>query len=402
MRWIRVLVSWQAIQPDQNGEYEWVDVDTKLKAATDARLSPIVTVINNPNWADQDGNHCGPLQDNQYLLNFLTALVERYSRPPYNVKYWELGNEIDLTYPVWQDVYAPSGMIGCWGDLIPQYVEILRAARQAIKGVDPDATILMGSLAMVESINLDFLDQVLAAGGGPYFDGVGFSMYYGQDKAWYTCADPDRAQHHRCRSEIGTRGKSQIIRDVLTRHGVDKLILVTETASRCLHAYPKWEPCTQEELLVSAQYVVKANVRAVSSGAPIIIWFTLDYPGFYHSSLLDENEEPKLSFESYRVMAQELRWARYVRPMSLEKLGDQRLEGYLFEIGDRKKWVIWANEAVALPVRFKSSEQPGGRLKVVDLFGGEQIWSNAGGDSSSDETISLTVGESPVYVGQLP
>ena len=180
------------------------------------------------------------------------------------------------------------------------------------------------------------------------------------------------------------------------------MILVTETASRCLHAYPKWEPCTEEELLFSAQYVVKSNVRALSSRAHAIIWFTLDYPGFRYSSLLDENGDPKLSFEAYRVMARELRWARYVRPMSLEELGDGRLEGYLFTIGDRKKWVLWANETIALSVRFKSLEQPRGILQVVDLFGGEQVRTDADDNLPSDETITLTVGESPIYISQLP
>jgi hypothetical protein len=402
MQWIRVYVSWQAVQPNQNDGYQWAEVDARLKAATDAHLSPIVTVINNPAWADQDGNHCGPLGDNQYLIDFYTALAERYSRSPYGVKYWEAGNEIDLTYHVWQRTYAPWGRIGCWGDLIPQYVEKLRLVWETVKVVDPDAVVLMGSLAMLNSTNMDFLNQVLATGGGPYFDGVGFSMYYGQDRAWYTCADPDRAKDHQCQSEMGMRGKSQIIQDILARHGVNKMILVTETASRCLHAYPRWEPCTEEELLSSAQYVIKSNVRALSSGARVVIWFTLDYPGFMYSSLLDENGDPKPSFEAYRVMAQELRWARYVRPMSLEELGDERLEGYLFTIGDRKRWVLWVNEATALPVPFKSLEQPDGMLRVVDLFGGEQLRTDTDDDLPSDETITLTVGESPVYVSQLP
>lgn len=397
-------VLWVNIQPAQDGGYDWANMDDTMAKIAAANLTPILTVHSNPPWADQDENRCGPLKDNQYLIDFLIALVKQYSVPPYNVKHWEIGNEIDVRYNSWLQMYAPhnNGGIGCWGDMATQYVEFLRVAAETIRGVDSDAVILMGALSMLDSVNMNLLNEVLAAGGAPYFDMFGVNMYYGQDTAWYTCADADRSPGHICQSVMGMRGKARIVHDILAQHGVSKRVMVTETAFRCVHAYPKAEPCTPDELQSAVAYVPKTHIRALAEDAYPIIWFTLDYPGFYHSSLLDEAGNPKPAYLAYQVMVNQLRWARFVSAVTLEELGDERLEGYLFQVGERKKWVVWAKGDIALPLRFSALEQPGGVLRVVDVFGTERLLSDATDSQPSDGLISLEVNSNPVYVSQVP
>lgn len=405
MRWIRVPVFWAKIQPtQQDGEYNWAEMDDMMGKIAATNLQPILTVHTNPPWADRDGNLCGPLKDNQYLADFLSALVKRYSAPPYNVKHWEIGNEIDVRYSTWLQIYAPgnNGGIGCWGDIAPQYVEFLRVASETIRSIEPDAVILMGALSLLDSTNMNLLNEVLAAGGAPYFDMIGVNFYYGQDQAWYTCADPDRSEGHICQSVMGMRGKARIVHDMLAQHSVDKRVMITETAFRCLHAWPNWEPCTPDELQAAAAYVVKTHVWALAENAYPIIWFTLDYPGFWHSSLLDKAGNPKPVYRAYQTMADELHWARYVQPMTAEELGDDRLEGYLFRVGERKKWVLWAKGDISLPVRFPASEQPGGELRVVDVYGTARLLSDATDAQPADGLISLEVNSNPVYVSQVP
>jgi hypothetical protein len=404
MRWIRVPVFWVNIQPTQDGEYDWAKMDDTLAKIAAANLKPILTVHSNPPWADQDENRCGPLKDNQYLVDFLSALVKRYSVAPYNAKHWEIGNEIDVRYSTWLKIYAPknNGGIGCWGDMALQYIEFLRVASETIREIDSDAVILMGAVALLDSTNVNLFSDVLAAGGAPYFDMIGVTMYYGQDTAWYTCADPDRSKGHICQSVMGIRGKVRIVQDTLAQHGANKQVMVAETAFRCLHAWPNVAPCSPDELQSAAAYVVKTHVWALAEDAHSIIWFTLDYPGFYHSSLLDKEGSPKPAYRAYQTMADQLRWARYLRPMTPEELGDERLEGYTFQVGERKKWVVWTKGDIVLPVRFPASEQPGGVLRIVDIFGTERLLSDATGIQPPDGSISLEVNSNPVYVNQEP
>jgi len=47
----------------------------------------------------------------QAFTSFIEDVVRRYSIPPYNVQYWEIGNEPDIA-----PEQLPSDMpFGCWG-----------------------------------------------------------------------------------------------------------------------------------------------------------------------------------------------------------------------------------------------------------------------------------------------
>jgi hypothetical protein len=152
----------------------------------------------------------------------------------------------------------------------------------------------------------------------------------------------------------------------------------------------------------AAAYLPKAYIWALAENAYPIVWFTLDYPGFFHSSLLDQEGNPRPAYHAYRTMTHELRWAKYMRPMTTEELGDDRLEGYLFQVGERNKWVLWARGDIALLVRFAVSEQPRGVLRVVDLFGTEQMLSDTTDSQPTDGRISFKVNSKPIYVDQVP
>ena len=406
MHWIRVVVEWEQVE-EIEGAYDWSKYDVIFDHIAATRLVPIVTIHSNPFWADADNNNCGPLNANgqQAWANFLRTMVGRYGPgTKYGVRHWEINNEVDLRYETWLKVYWPKrvGGIGCWGDMAPEYVKFLGIASEAIWEIDPDAVILMGSQALLNVTNMSFLNEVLIAGGAPYFDMIGFNMYYGQDLAWYTCADQDRSPGHICQSVMGMRGKARILHTMLNQHGVEKRVIVTETAFRCLHDYPNREPCTQDELQAAVAYVAKTHIWALVEEAYPIIWYTLNYPGFFHSSLLDKEGNPKAIYLAYQTMADELHWARYVQPMTAEELGDDRLEGYLFQVGERKKWVLWAKDNITLPVRFLASEQPGGVLRVVDVLGTERVLSDATDSQPADGWISLEVNSNPVYVNQAP
>jgi alpha-L-arabinofuranosidase len=78
--------------------------------------------------------------------------VERYSAPPYNVKYWEIYNEPDAPKNTNE---PPYGMIyGCWGISGDTYFggeaygEMLKVVYPYIKSANSSAQVLVGGLLL--------------------------------------------------------------------------------------------------------------------------------------------------------------------------------------------------------------------------------------------------------------
>jgi hypothetical protein len=117
--WIRFgAFNWDEIQPLQTDppQYNWAAVDElslKNIAATGTQAIAIVRFA--PPWAQKvPGAACGPIKEDALddFAAFLSAAVKKYSKPPYNVLYWELGNEPDV-HP---SAIPPGAGWGCWGD----------------------------------------------------------------------------------------------------------------------------------------------------------------------------------------------------------------------------------------------------------------------------------------------
>jgi len=185
--WIHPTFSWSAIEP-RVGQRNWGAVsgfESILRTAASQQINAIIYLQGTPNWARKAGYSCGgavapdKLQD---LGRFLTDLVARYSAPPFNVQYYELWNEQEV-----------SGFLGCWGDPSDPtyygggyYGEMLKTAYPAIKAASPSAQVLFGGLLMdckPEICSDDvknrshFLEGALVNGAGGSFDGVSFHAY---------------------------------------------------------------------------------------------------------------------------------------------------------------------------------------------------------------------------------
>ena len=152
-------------------------------------IQPIIEVQFTPTWAQKvPGYSCGPIREDKLaaFANFMEQVVLRYgSASPYRVRYWQLGNEVDLAP---QEV-ATDNIYGCWVDLNDPgygggyYAEMLKVVYPRIKAADPNAQVMMGGLLLeCDPYNADpctnerrkksgyFLQGVLDAGGGDYFD----------------------------------------------------------------------------------------------------------------------------------------------------------------------------------------------------------------------------------------
>jgi hypothetical protein len=183
---VRTNIPWDEIEPvDVAPEhYDWTIADARIGEYSEAGFDVIATLISYPPWAVRYGCGGGFLQGGEeHWREFVRAIAERYSRPPFRVVLWEIGNEVDGETRIRdEDFERPPGWGpgeptvphgGCWGDMAPEYVAFLRAAYEEIKAVDPDAKVAYGGLALQpweDRFHLDFMDRFLEAGGSAYYD----------------------------------------------------------------------------------------------------------------------------------------------------------------------------------------------------------------------------------------
>jgi len=159
-RWVRQSFPWALIEPAP-GRYDWALWD-RIVAETAARGLGLIAVLERPpDWA---GSPPAPAD----FARFAGAVAARY------------GDRLRY-YQIWHNPNLQDG----WGapPHPAQYAELLRQAALAIRAADPDARILLGSLApTVERgpqnlSEVRFLEELYAAGAAPYFDIVTAQAY---------------------------------------------------------------------------------------------------------------------------------------------------------------------------------------------------------------------------------
>ena len=392
VQWIRFSAfHWDAIEPTRTSPptYRWWVVDEdSLRNASANGMEVIAIVQFTPYWAQKyPGSYCGPIKESALdeFAQFLTALVSRYSQPPYNVHYWELGNEPDA--PVWYN----HSVFGCWGEDGDTYyggryyAQMLKTAYPVIKGADSQAKVLIGGLLLDRpsggSDNSPrFLEGILVGGGGPYFDIVsfhGYPQYSGYTQDW-------ELNFPAWNSRGGVvAGKVQFIRETLARYGYDKSIMHTESGLLCNERSSYCNPPTSAFYQAQAAYVPRLYVRNTAIDIMGTTWYTLDGPGWRYGSLLDANQNPRLSYEAYQFMTEELEGAACASPV----VGYADVTGYVCSKPGKLVHVLWSPDATPRAVTLPSNFS-----QAFDLYGNPI--------TPSGDTIQ--VGFAPVYLELTP
>lgn len=231
LRSIRAAIRWDWIEPANTtpDRYDWRHADQLLGDYSAAGFDVLVMVVGYPGWATEYGCGGGLLPGIEpEWREFTRALAVRYGRPPYNIAAWEIGNEVDGSLivepddhtrpPGWGKGEPTTPYGGCWAGREAEYKAFLAAAYTSIKIVTPSVRVTHGGLAYVDSFaynlnsfDIRFLDRLLAAGGGRYFDFLNYHWFLD-----YPYQPPGPERH---RQAVAT----------LARHGFVKPVWITET-----------------------------------------------------------------------------------------------------------------------------------------------------------------------------
>ena len=398
VRWARVILPWGPVEPSEDS-YDWSSWDRRLAQAPGTEVTVIGVLHVLPEWASEQ--ELEPGTDKYYNVRvrpdklyaykeFLKQAVRHTLDKGYNVKYWEIFNEVDNQRPLKADHLSTA-----YGAHPDMYAELLKASKEAITSVDPQAKIVFGGLAMESAIladgrvlfNTEFLDQVSAyiANSGDdasqYFDVAAIHVY----PYWYINTWPSADG-----STPGLVGKVNHARQMMRNHGIDRPLMITETSMSVQSPGP--------DASKQAAFAVRVFVEGAVVDAPAVIWWPLADIDIFHFGLLDSSLQPRPSYWATRYLASRLEGASYLGPTSGLEVVCGKAVGFSFSRPAGNFHLLWGawtgftdDEG---PVGGDALVRlPGNRARIVDMLGND-----AGTVEGSGGTITLTLTYRPVYV----
>lgn len=166
--WIKQQVEWKVFEGSQ-GARDFGALDGIINTANAAGVNVLFSVVNAPGWAREggfDGNVGGPPANPQTYADFVGALAGKYCGT--SLKMIEVWNEQNLHYE-WGNKPLNAG----------EYVQLLAAGYNAIKGACPSMVVVSGALTPAGNNgglamdDFSYLEQMFQAGANNYLDAVG-------------------------------------------------------------------------------------------------------------------------------------------------------------------------------------------------------------------------------------
>jgi hypothetical protein len=383
----RVEMPWSSIEPQRSSPagYNWAYSDAVYQALSDHGLQPITLIDKCPLWACT--RPIGPVRADSLgdFVDFMGAMVARYSKAPYNAHIWEMWNEPD---GVGDPVPGTNKNYG-WGSNADRYVGMLQAIRPKVKQADPQAMIVLGGIAYDNfqenggPFNRHFLDDVLAAGGGQYLDALNFH-YYPNNVHW--CSFTDKLND--------IRGKARA-------YGLDLPVISTETG---LGSDPGFN------MDIQSMYVLQAYAQTAGEGMLTTAWFVAhDYLGgvgtFQNYGLFDVSGRPKPASTVYRLAANMIGQRPPSRALNRNDGLTGAMRGYEFAADPQHQgtlWVLWAWDqnpsghcgSAPPPINFAIPAALAPSLsRVLDMYGQPVTPS-----SRADGSLVLPLDARPAYL----
>lgn len=435
-RWVRLgsKISWRLLQPDENMTNAQIlanmdalltTFENELRSLRSSGIIPVVVIKDSPYWAVENvwidpqdptappqPTSCGPIRTDKFaaFANFVGLLVDRYSKPEFNVHHWEIGNEPDADPNIVPRDYG----FGCWGepgDL--QYYggdtfgEMLKVVSPVIRQEDPGARIWLGGLLLgnpnptpQEGNPQNFLRGVLAAGAASHFDILPYHWHpsyypdYDPNTGIYTettKTDFDISYHAWDAYGSGVTSKAQYIRQILSDYGVSKPLVLNETGFGCASDRSDVVWCSPPSSMffsLQADMLVRMAVRGMSVDLKGYVWYSIDEVGWRNSGLLDEAYTPRPAYYAYQELSQQLKYTSYQGPVNYLN----EVEAYEFQRKTERVHVAWAKTDQTFTIQV-----PASKFKAAYDINGTQLNPPLVGAN-----YEISVGFTPVYVIRYP
>lgn len=385
-KWVRRNgLLWKEIEPVEGAGYQWdlpsvKQLEQEMITASQNDIKLVLVVRSSPPWSIAPNQaDCAPINPSKYanFANFMATAVARYSVPPYNVHYWEIGNEPDAY------IFPNDSVYGCWGIKGEEYYNgraygtMLKQAAAAMRAVNPQVRILNGGLLLdkpyqpgnPETLAGRFLEGMLLAGAGDSFDMLSFHSY-----VYYNQASS---------LPLGPRDDWKVVylQNVLRAYNVAaKPLIRTETAMLCVDATPecRW---------AQADFLVRTFVRSMRDKVVASFWYMYDQDIFHNAALIEPGDVfvPRPAYFAYRNSANMLSRAAYDGPVIGAPPG---VEAYHFTRAADEIVIYWAD--VAQP--FTLTVPPDATVTCTNRDGGLLACTNTNGK------VELFAQRSPAYV----
>jgi hypothetical protein len=401
--WVRNSIVWEDVEPTDREPiaYRWSVAD-RVALVTLANCANLIATIDiTPPWATT-GDGRSPFKP-EFLpdfVEFVGALVERYDGDGVNdaphgmvINYWEFYNEPDA---------GPSDTGGGWGEHGTRYAQMLEAVYPVVKAANPNAQVVFGGIAYDNFLTSpgvgvfvrDFLDNVLEAGGGDYFDIMNVH-YYPFNSHRVTWTDSQSS---------GLIEKIESVEAILAENNVTKPLMITE-----IGWHSNSTEGTPSSLTNQSRMIVQLFTQSMALDAISIIWWPLfDTAYRFKSGLAEEDGDVKSSYSVYIEANKRLGNATFVETIE-EATADDDLEVYEFrEAGTNKRmYVAWLNPIAPLSAqqvpgfddtKTESWQTSGNSANVYSKEGTLKQTVLDAADGDDDDMLTITVGTDPIYI----
>lgn len=258
MGWAREEFNWSLIEP-RNNHWSWANPDQAMGTHRRNGVQVVGMLAYTASWASTcggaDAQFCKPNID--HWKDYVGAVARRYG----DVTNWEIWNEPN-------HFWKPSPNTD-------QYREILVAAYDTIKSVNPNAKVASGGTTYIDN---GFIDAVLDNGGWSHLDAVAVHYYPG--------VGPESDPNNRLRDEL-----LKLENETIAPHGGPKEIWITEMG---------WQSA-QLGLQAQADVISRATIiaKTVNEVTKVLFYNLRDDPtGTY--GLMYNNFQPKPAYNYYK------------------------------------------------------------------------------------------------------
>ncbi len=424
VNWTRAEISWENFEPAP-GVFNWTFADNAVNTLTDAGLTPVIYLADNPVWAANTA--CGPIDTKSQTQKdaFAAAMYAIADHFKDKVHVWALYNEMD------RSTDATLGGAGCFGSYsaggvnnngvkdVNEYAVMLSLAWKAVQAVDvtPKPMVTTGAFAYDSfdktsappgypgggnggTFNYHFMDDLFTymanhplADGAKYMDMVLFNYYDRYGTYYWETKMPG----------YGIQAKANAIVARMNANHIPLVpLFVTETGENSSTMGPT----------VQAHCLDMTLVRGAASKLKGVVWWTYrdsPDPSPVKFGIVDQNSQPKPSFTALKTLTTELNGYAFKKNMT-NKTGLKDVEAYLFKQGKSIKYVVWSaslikktdySQACSWSRNPRKASFQAHVLRVVDHLGGKAKKIKDGGKKDLDKRagyIAISLTDKPQFV----